>query len=113
MATTDNNGYDESRSIRLLTDLIEAAGPALSQSDIDNKWAAVNCGELDSAIEGLIDLSGASHLYIIPSSFAPKIKEWLDSLGTPGPDDDDYPWYASERALEYSRLQEKASLVDA
>jgi len=93
-------------SIELLKELIAAAGPALSRDEVDNKWAAVRCGELDSAIEGMIDLSGAMHWYAIPRSLESKIKRWLDSLGVPGPDDDDYPWYAAKRALDYSRSQE-------
>lgn len=96
-----SNDYDlyDRNSIKLLEDLIDAAGSAISQTEIDNKWDAVRCGEIDSAIEGMIDLSGVMHWYVIPSTLSTSIQEWLESSGTPGPDDDDYPWYAVERAL--------------
>ena len=110
METLSNFDEHNRNAIQLLTELIAAAGPALSQDEIDNKWTAARCGELDSAIEGMIDLSGAMHWYAIPSSLESKIKEWLDGLGAPGPGDDDYPWYATERALEYSRNQESVTM---
>jgi len=105
--------YEEhARKARLLFDeLVSALGSNLSENERHGLNALIGCGELDDAIESILDLSGASHLFVIPSSFAPEIEDWLNDFGTPGPDDDDYVWYAAKRAMEYSREQESAALA--
>jgi hypothetical protein len=91
---------------KLFDDLVLALGTQLSESDRNGLNELVGCGELDDAIESILDMSGASHLFRIPDSLAPKIKDWLSDFGEPKEDDDDYTWYAAERALAYSRLPE-------
>jgi hypothetical protein len=97
--------YDnhELKTIGLLHRLIEVAGPALTEEDIQNKYAVVNCGEPDSAVASMLELSGAAHLYVIPTALIPTIESWINDLGDPGPDDDDYLWCAAEGAIAYSR----------
>ncbi|MCL1800946.1 MAG: hypothetical protein FWG25_06250 [Promicromonosporaceae bacterium] len=87
----------------LLVELSDELSDDTKQSLID----IVNCGELDSAIEGILDMSGASHLFVIPSSFAQRIESWVADFEPFGPDDDDYIRYAADRAMSYSRDQER------
>jgi hypothetical protein len=96
----------ESKSFELLNDILTAASAQIPESVLDGLHAMIDAGQFDEAIESILDLSGASHLFTIPSTFIPKIEEWLDYFGTPGPDDDDYLWYSAKRAIQYSQRQE-------
>jgi hypothetical protein len=99
------------KSSKLFQTLIDEVGMHIPQSVKDGYNNAIGAGEIDTAIAGLLDLSGTMHWFAIPDSLFGKIQDWLDDFGTPEDDDYDYEWSAAKGAIEYSRSQINTNLA--
>ena len=110
METTVPFEEHKRKATRLFEDLIDNLGSKIPDDTKAIFYESIRAGELDDAIESILDLSGGSHLFVIPSSFAPRIEDWLTDFGTPGPDDDDYLWVAARRAIEYSQSHKSVAI---